>query len=463
MNFTKEFSPVEKSRIKLSITVKQDEVQNQYALLTQKYAKQLQLPGFRKGKVPIKILEQKFGETLRAETYNEIIENVLQEIFEAADKYTRPLPYAQPELDGTPDFTLDSDMVFAVLYDVLPKIEVTRTEGFTVSVPEVSVTDDDIQKELKIIQERNALVIDCADSDTVQNDTIVTINYVELDDSEAEIASTKRNDFVFTIGKDQLHYKIDDELVGMKKGEEKIIIRTYPDDHDDKLLAGRTVKLKVAVTALKRKELPAIDDELAQDVNEKYNTLADLKDDVSKNLTRQVNNVLERQKINGLLQQMVEANPFDLPESMVKAEIEARWSMLARQLNMTAEDLEKITSGINGKFSKDSATAEWRSEAELRLKTRIIVEKLLEEYAISASPEEIEEEYASISEHTGSSVEEVKKHYEGNIQNKEYLIDEIKEKKLYAQLFEKSTIQSSGKVSVEQLLNEGTANAREDA
>lgn len=192
MNFTKEFSPVEKSRIKLSITVKQDEVQNQYALLTQKYAKQLQLPGFRKGKVPIKILEQKFGETLRAETYNEIIENVLQEIFEAADKYARPLPYAQPELDGTPDFTLDSDMVFAVVYDVLPKIEVTRTEGFTVSVPEVSVTDDDIQKELKIIQERNALVIDCADSDTVQNDTIVTINYVELDDSEAEIASTKK-------------------------------------------------------------------------------------------------------------------------------------------------------------------------------------------------------------------------------------------------------------------------------
>ena len=159
MNFTKEFTPIEKSRMKLSITVKQDEVQNRYALLTKKYAKQLQLPGFRKGKVPIKILEQKFGDTLRAETYDEVIQNVLEEVFASADKYSRPLPYSQPELDGTPDFKLDSDMTFALLYDVLPKVEVSKVEGFTVPVPEVSVTDADIEKEMALIQERNALVM----------------------------------------------------------------------------------------------------------------------------------------------------------------------------------------------------------------------------------------------------------------------------------------------------------------
>ena len=86
MNFTKEFTPIEKSRMKLSITVKQDEVQNSYALLTKKYAKQVQIPGFRKGKVPVAILEQKFGETLRAETFDEVIQKVLEEVFGAADK-----------------------------------------------------------------------------------------------------------------------------------------------------------------------------------------------------------------------------------------------------------------------------------------------------------------------------------------------------------------------------------------
>ena len=463
MNFTKEFTPIEKSRMKLSITVKQDEVQNRYALLTKKYAKQLQIPGFRKGKVPVKVLEQKFGDTLRAETYDEVIQNVLEEVFEAADKYSRPLPYSQPELDGTPDFKLDSDLVFTVLYDVLPKVEISKVEGFTVSVPEVAVTDADIEKELELIRERNALVIDCGDNDTVQKDNIVTINYVQLDDADAEIESSKRNDFVFTVGKGQFHYGVDDELIGMKKGEEKVITKTYPTGYADKELAGKTIKLKVTVIALKRKDLPAIDDDLAQDVSEKYKTLADLKADISKNLTRQVEDVLERKKTDNLLKQMAEANPIELPESMIKAELEGRWAMLAQRLGMSPDNLEKLTGGVNGKFSKESAMAEWRAEAELRLKTRVIVEKLMEEREIAASPEDVEAEYASIAERTGASTADVKKHYEGSPREKEYLIDDIKEKKLYAQLFEKSTVKPGEKLTVEQLLGEGAADVGTDA
>ena len=463
MNFTKEFTPIEKSRIKLSITVKQDEVQNRYALLTKKYAKQLQIPGFRKGKVPVKILEQKFGDSLRAETFDEVIQNVLEEVFQSADKYSRPLPYSQPELDGTPDFKLDADMTFAVVYDVLPKVEITKTEGFTVTVPEVSVTDSDIQKELGLIQERNALVIDCGDSDAVQNGNIVTVNYAELDDAGAEIETSKRSDFVFTVGKDQFRYGVDDELIGMKKGEEKIIERTYPAGFSDALLAGKTVKLKVSITALKRRDLPAIDDDLAQDVSEKYKTLADLKAGISKNLTRQVEDVLERQKTDGLLKQIAEANPIELPESMVKAELEGRWAMLAQQLGMSSENLEKLTAGINGKLTKTSAMDEWRAEAELRLKTRIIVEKLMEDRGITVSPEEVEAEYASIAERMDASIEEVKKHYDGKLQNKEYLIDDIKERKLYAQLFEKSAIKQGEKLSVEKLLGTGAADVGTDA
>ena len=463
MNFTKEFTPIEKSRMKLSITVKQDEVQNRYALLTKKYAKQLQLPGFRKGKVPIKILEQKFGDTLRAETYDEVIQNVLEEVFASADKYSRPLPYSQPELDGTPDFKLDSDMTFALLYDVLPKVEVSKVEGFTVPVPEVSVTDADIEKELALIQERNALVIDCGEGDTVQNGNIVTINYIQLDDTNAEIESSKRNDFVFTVGKGQFHYGVDDELVGMKKGEEKVIVKTYPADHIDKALAGKTIKLQVSVTALKRKDLPAIDDDLAQDVSEKYKTLADLKADISKNLTRQVEDVLERKKTDNLLKQMAEANPIELPESMVNAELEGRWAMLAQRLGMSPENLEKLTSDINGTLSKASAMTNWQAEAELRLKTRIIVEKLIEDRGITASPEDVEAEYAAIAERTGASVEDVKKHYDGSPREKEYVIDDVKEKKLYAQLFEKSTVTQGEKLTVEQLLGEGAADVGTDA
>ena len=172
---------------------------------------------------------------------------------------------------------------------------------------------------------------------------------------------------------------------------------------------------------------------------------------------------MERKKTDNLLKQMAEANPIELPESMIKAELEGRWAMLAQRLGMSPDNLEKLTGGVNGKFSKESAMAEWRAEAELRLKTRVIVEKLMEEREIAASPEDVEAEYASIAERTGASTTDVKKHYEGSPREKEYLIDDIKEKKLYAQLFEKSTVKPGEKLTVEQLLGEGAADVGTDA
>ena len=148
---------------------------------------------------------------------------------------------------------------------------------------------------------------------------------------------------------------------------------------------------------------------------------------------------------------------------MIKAELEGRWAMLAQRLGMSPENLEKLTGGVNGKLSKESAMGEWRAEAELRLKTRIIVEKLMEERAVTASPEDVEAEYAVIAERAGASTEDVKKHYDGKPREKEYLIDDIKEKKLYTQLFEKSTVKPGEKLTVEQLLGEGAADVGTNA
>lgn len=462
MNFTKEFTSLEKSRVKLSITVPQDEVRNHYVLLTKKYAKELQVPGFRKGKVPVKVLEQKFGDSLKAETYDEVVQSALEEALAAADKSTSPLPYSQPVLDGEADFNLDTDMAFAVVYDVRPRVEVAKAEGFAVQIPEVAVAEGDIEKELREIQDRNALIIDCGDDDPVQNGGIVTIDYVELDSSDAELVGTKREGFVFTLGKDQFHYGVDDDIIGMKKGEQKIIDRVYPSDYSDANLAGKTVRLKITLTALKRKELPAIDDDLAQDVSEKYHNLAELKADISTRLTHQVEAALERKKVDSILRQMVEANPIELPESMVRAELEGQWAVLAQRLGMSSENLEKLTASARTGASKASTLEGWRGEAEMRLKRQLIVEKLIEERGITASSEDVEAEYVAIAERSGATVEDVKKYYAGE-REKAYILDDVKEKKLYAQLFEKSTITVSEKMTVEQLLANGADDDGADA
>lgn len=463
MNFTKNFTPSENSQMKLSVTVPQDEVKKEYTALTAKYAKQIQVPGFRKGKVPIKILEQKFGESLRSETFSGIIETVLEEIFAAADKYERPLPYDRPSFEDNEKFTMDKDLSFTVTYDVMPKVVVEKTSGFTIEVPQISLSDDDIQNELISIQERNALVVDRGTDAAVEMGNIATIDFVEVDDNDLEIESTARKDFVFTLGKAQLVYEIDEELLGMKIGEEKTVTKVYAADFADANLAGKTKKIKITVTALKERKLPEIDDELAQDVSEKYHTLADLKDSIKKNLTAQIEDVVENRKINNLLKQLAEANPIVLPVSMVNAELESQWIMTANQFRISPEALERLSSAVDRNRTKTAMLEEWRPEAELRIKTRLIVETLMQEYTISVSPMEVEAEYAALAKKFDTPIEEIKKHYQDDLKQKDYLIDTLKEKKVYAQLYEKSVIKMAEAVTFEEYFNKGNDDARKNA
>ncbi|HNY21938.1 MAG TPA: trigger factor, partial [Treponemataceae bacterium] len=294
------------------------------------------------------------------------------------------------------------------------------------------------------IRERNAIVVDCNDGDKAKKDNIATVSYSELDESGKVIAGTERQDFVFTLGTGQNIYKFDDEVIGMKKGESKDITKSYAADFEDKDLAGTTKKLRVSLTALKARKLPDLDDELAQDVNEKYKTLDDLKADIKKNMETAVENKLKEIKNNLLLEKIVEKNAFDLPESMVGAELESRWQMLAQRFRTDVAQLEKLI--VASGQSKESMLGDWRAEAEKMLKSRVIVELLLKERAIAVTPEDVEAEYARIAEGAGISAEEVKKHY-ADPRRKEYLIDDIKEQRLYGQLLEKCTLAKGAKTA----------------
>jgi len=463
MNFTTEFTKLEKSQMRLSVTVKQEEVKNSYAALTAKYAKQLQLPGFRKGKVPIKILEQKFGESLRAETSNEVVESVLKEIFESVQAEQRPLPYAAPKLEDVAELSLEADFVFAVVYDIMPVFSLEKISGFTIEIPEVKISDGDIQKELLSLQERNALITDCSDTVAAEKGLIATLNLVELDEAGNEKADTKQNGYVFTLGSEYSHYDINDDVIGMKKNEEKTVVKSYPADYQRKEYAGTTKTIRVTLTALKKRDLPAIDDDLAQDVSEKYKTLADLKAAIAKSLTVKIEDELEKEKVQSLLTQIVESNPFELPESMVMAELEGRWSMLAEQMRISVEQLENLTSVLQNGKRKADIFQDWRADAELHLKKGLVLQKLLSNREITVSSEEVEAEYAYIAERRDINLDEVKKHYADDVREREYLIDSLKEKKLYTQLFAQSSVKTGAAVSVDKFFGKEMDDAGKDA
>ena len=438
MKVTKKIEKLENSSVKLTVTIGKADVAASYNDVVAKYAKNIQIPGFRKGKVPVSVLERKYGDALKNDAVSEIVEKALGDIFEEMDKNKsddRPLPYSQPTIDDIPLLDTTKDLTFAVKYDVFPKVEVKNFDGIEIKVPEVKITDDDLKEELEAIRQRNAMVLDKKDDEAVAKDDIVTVNYCELDDKDAEIAGSQRQDFVFTVGTEQNIYKFDNEIIGMKKGETKDLTKEVD---------GANKKVRVTVTAVKVRNVPELDDELAQDVSDKYNNLEDMKNDIKKNLETALENKLKEIKANSLLEQLVEKNPVEIPASMLKAELDSRFRMMAQQFQTTTEQLEKMLTSA-GQTKEDMLT-NWTGDAEKMLKSRIIVESLLKEKDISVTPEEIEAECEKIAAGAGVSVEEVKKHYE-DPRSKEYLEDEAKEQKLYTMLFEQVKVSKGEKTT----------------
>ncbi len=449
MNYEKKLTVKEKSNAELSVTIKKDDVKKSYNELLNKYSKELQIPGFRKGKVPVSVLETKYKSAITGDLAANLVEDTLKELFEKLDEYERPLPYSYPEMKEKPALNLEEDFSFTVYYDVMPKIEMKKLEGFTIEVPAVEPSEADIKKELEALQDRNALVTVCKEGAAAKKGNIATIDYCEIDDAGKTLSGTERQDFVFTIGTKQNLFKIDDDIIGMKKGESKDITKTYGEDETDKELAGKTKKIRVTLKELKYKDLPAIDDELAQDINEKYKTLDDLKADIKKNLTVTIDDKIKRLKEKSLIEQMVEANPFELPESMIRAELESRWIMMANQFRTGPEELEKIFAKTEQ--SKDKVFDAWREDSQKTLKGRVLIETLLHNRNIEISEEETEAEYKRLSQVSGMDIEAVKKYY-SDPRQKEYLTDNLKEDKLYNELYEKCTIKKGKKMSVEKFL-----------
>lgn len=447
MNVTKEIQKIENSALKLTATIAQADVESGYKSEFAKYAKNIQIPGFRKGHVPTKIIEQKYGEAIKQEITGGLIDEALNEILQADDaKDIRPLPYSQPRLDGDklPEIDTTKDFTFTVIYDIFPTVEVKNFSGITIKEPQVEIGEKEIEDELKSIQERNAVVVDKKDGDPVEKDNIVTIDYKELNDDGSTVDGSSREGFVFTVGSGENIYKIDDEIIGMKKDESKEITKTYAADDKDPGLAGKTKKISVTVKAIKIRDLPKIDDDLAQDVSEKYSTLADLKADLKKQMESAKTRKIAELKSQSLLEQLVEKNPIDLPKSMIQTEQDARWRMLAQQFQTTPEQLEKMI--LSSGQSKSDMITQWTGDTEKMLKSRLIVDALLREKNISVTPEEVEAQYQKIADAQGVSVEEIKKHYE-DPRNKEYLVDETKENKLFEELYKDVKVSKGEKTS----------------
>ena len=442
----KKVERLENASVRLTITVEQEKLQEQYKELLGKYAKSAQIKGFRKGHVPTGVLERKFGESIQFEASQQVVEDSLRAAFDEIEE--KPLPYSQPTLEGELDFDVTKDLTYAVVYDIYPDINLGEYKGLQIEVPQVSVKKEDEERELNALREQNAVVID-KDGGKVEEGNIVTVDYGEVDDEGNEIEDTKREDFVFTQGSGYNLYKIDDDVLGMADGEDKLVDKEYPEDFENSELAGTKKKLKITLKAIKERQVPEADDDLAQDISDEYETLDDLKKNIKDRLDRTLDSRLRQIKVNNLVEKVVEGATIDVPESMVAAELENSWQNFVQQFRATEEQVLGLLQGQDR--TKETLMDEWREGAVTRIRGQLAVQKMLELEEIEATDEEVDADLDRQAEQGGASKEQIKQYYESQNMT-DYLKREVRERKLFDALLEDTKTKKGEKMSYVDLI-----------
>lgn len=444
----KEIERRENSSVKLSVTVGQESLKSEYDSLLSKYSRDAQIKGFRRGHVPAAILERKFGESIRFEASQKVLEESLKEVFDEIDE--KPIAYSQPALDGELEFDLEKDFTYAVTYDIYPTIELGEYKGLQIEVPQVAVTAEDEERELTALQEQNAIVME-KDEGEVEAGNIVTVDYCEVDENDGEVEDTKREDFVFTQGSGYNAYKIDDDVLGMKKDDEKLVDKEYPDDFEDSDLAGTKKRIRITVKAIKERQLPEVDDDLAQDISDKYETIADLKADIRKRLDDTLEGRIRSIKVSELVDKIVEGSTIPVPQSMISAELDSSWRNFVAQFR--AEEEQVLAMLQAQERTKEGLLDEWKPSAEKRLRGQLAVQELLEKEEIDATDEEVDAELERQAEASSATLEQTKEYYSTN-NMMDYVRREVRERKLFDALLEESKVKKGKKLSFLDLLQQ---------
>ena len=478
----------ENSEVRLTITVPKEEVRGAYDGIVADYCKKALIPGFRKGKVPPAVLVRKFGDVLLDETQETIVRKSFDEALEGVDK--KPLPYSAPyvvddrerapagEVDASlpaaepgaaptveapkeaaeptepaapPEqehehehlkISLDEDYTFTIAYDAYPDIELGEYRGIEVEKAEYEITEEDVQRELKGLQEQNALVVEKKEG-VVEKGNVITISYVELDDAGAEKQQTKREGFSFEVGTGYNLYALDDDLIGLAVAGEKVVEKTFPEDYQHKELAGKSVKVRAQVSSIREKNLPTIDDDLAQDINDKFHTLEDLRKDIRSRLEQTAQSAVRSRMMARILDSLYLSSKVPIPRSMINLQLASNWQTLVSQLRGDERSADRYLESMGR--TRRTMLEQWKPDAERRLKSSLIVVTVMDKEKVETTDDDVAARVKEIAERRGSSEQEVRDRVEQEGAMDE-LKSQIRERKLEDYLLSVATVKPGKKM-----------------
>ncbi len=328
-----------------------------------KVVKDVQLPGFRKGRIPRGLFEKRFGvESL----YQDAVDIVLPEAYTKAIDEADIFPIDQPSVD-IEQIEKGKTLIFKAEVEVKPEVTLGDYKGLEVEEESVEVTDEDVEKELESLREQHAELIVKEDGEVKEGDTVV-IDFEGFTDGEA-FEGGKGENHNLEIGSGQFIPGFEEQLVGKKSGEETEVEVTFPEEYHSEELAGKEATFKVTIHEIKTKELPELDDEFAKDVDDEVETLEALKAKKKEQLTEQKKQAADTAKREKLIEQASEKVEVEIPEVMVENELDQMLSEFEQRLQMQGMTLE-MYSQFSGQ-DEDALKEQMKEDAAKRVKTSL--------------------------------------------------------------------------------------------
>ena len=380
---------MEKNMAKLTIEVSAEELDKAMQNAYLKARGKISIPGFRKGKAPRKMIEQMYGKGIFLEdAANALIPEHYSKALEECDLEI----VSQPEIDVT---QAEPGKAFIFTAEVAVKPEVTLGEYKGVEVPksETEVTDEDIDAEIKKEQEKNSRTVTVEDRGA-ENGDITTIDFEGLVDGVA-FEGGKGTDYPLTLGSGSFIPGFEDQLVGAKAGNHVEVNVTFPEEYQAAELAGKAAVFQCDVKKVETKELPELDDDFAQDVSE-FDTLAEYREDVKKNLTEKKEKEARAAKENAAVDKAIENAEMEIPDAMINTQVRQMMNDFASRMQSQGLTMEQYFQFTG--MTAEKMQEEMKPQALKRIQTRLVLEKIAETENIEVSEDEVNEEISKMAE-----------------------------------------------------------------
>ncbi len=386
----------------LTFTIAQAEIQKGLTTAFNKVKGNLNVPGFRKGKVSRQVFNRMYGEEA---LYEDALNAVLPEAYEAAVKEAGIDPVSQPKIDVV-SMEKGEDWTIKAEVTVKPEVKLGDYKDLTVEKQDREVTDEDVDARIKREQEAQAELVIKEDEAAEDGDTVVIDFEGFL--GEETFEGGKGENYSLELGSNSFIPGFEEQLVGTKAGESKDVTVTFPEDYQAEDLAGKEAVFKVTVHEVKAKELPELDDEFAKDIDDSVESLAELKEKYLTELTETKEKAAEDAKDEAAIRQAVEnAEILELPHSMVHDEVHRSMDEFLNNMQQQGISPEMYYQ-LTGSTEADLHT-QFEGEAETRVKTNLVVEAIAKAEGLEATDEDIENEIKELSEAYNMPVDQIKR------------------------------------------------------